>query len=183
MWESVQQAFTESLGVGNTLSILQMVFTSVVAIVLAWVKSKKDAQDVEIQDLNTKVDKLEGTIIELTVSQQAGLQAMSKIGQMVNTAYMNSKLSTEAKSEIAVLQGEVEGYLNVIAAEEIAKLEAKVNEYVDSKLEAIEDPALRNQVKGALGLLGDIAETVLEEVVETVVEDIPEYLQKITTKG
>lgn len=180
VFDSIKAGLTESLGVGNTLSILQFFFSSALVIAIAYYRNKNNNTQVEIVELQESISKLTGAVEQLSVNQQAALQVTDKIGKMVNTAYMNSKLSTEVKTEIAILQGEIEKNVNVIVAEAAGNLEEKVTAYVTEKANLIEDPVIRNQVLVSLGIVGTAVIGFVKEKAEDLVEQVPEFLKEIT---
>lgn len=129
-------------------------------------------KEVEINELNQTIQRQDGQIQEMRKSQVAVVEGMNIIGNMVNKAYMNSKLDSDTKTEIAVMHGELDKVAKAAAVMAVDSVFNKIHEGADSIIEQLPEGAAQD----AAELLLDKA----EEAAETLIEQVPEYLKNVT---
>lgn len=128
-------------------------------------------KEVEIDELNKTITKQDGQIQEMRKSQAAVVEGMNIIGNMVNKAYMNSKLDDNTKTEIAIMHGELD---KVAKAAMIVGVEA-VFDKIESGAQAIIEQLPEGAAQDAAGFIMD----KVEETAENLVETVPEYLKDV----
>lgn len=130
-------------------------------------------KETQAEDIKLELSTITETEAALSENQRVLAESMLALGDMVNTAYQNSKLSPEAKAEIDKTWGAVVGTLTKTAMELVPHVPNKIEEALQQILPENEDQPLLNAIRNQVG-------EFVQDAVQDQIERLPEHVDNLS---
>jgi hypothetical protein len=130
-------------------------------------------KETQAEDIRLQLDDISETEHALSENQKVLAESVLALGQMINTAYQNSKLSPEAKAEIDKTWSTVVGTLAQTAINIAPEIPNKIEEALGKILPDTEDRPLLEAVREQVG-------DFVQDAVEDQIQRLPEHIDNLS---
>lgn len=169
-WEEIQLYLTDP---ANLALFMTIGIVLVREVMFSFLRKQLGIKETQAEEIQARLEVIDETEKQLNAQQEQIATAILALGNMVNTAYQNSKLSPQAKAEIEKAWSPVVGTIADMAIKASENLPGTIDEALDKILPDNEDQPLLESVKELIG-------PMIQETVEDQIEKLPEHIDNLS---
>jgi hypothetical protein len=174
MIQETWAGFTEYLmDPANVMLFVTIGVVMVREVTFGLLRKQLGIKETQAEDIRVELIHINEEEQKLSENQRVLAESILALGDMVNTAYQNSKLSPEAKAEIDKTWGTVVGTLARTTMDLAPQIPNKIEEALDKILPTSEDQPLLNAVREQVG-------TLVQNAVDDQIQRLPEHVDNLS---
>jgi hypothetical protein len=169
-WEQVQAYLMDpaNLALFATIGIVL-----VREVMFTFLRKQLGIKETQAEEIRERLDHIDEEEAQINQHQRSIAEAMLALGDMVNIAYQNSKLSPQAKAEIEKAWSPIVGTLTSIAIDNTGQIADQIEQTLNKILPDSADQPLLQTVR-------EVVTPFVQDAVNEQIEKLPEHIDNLS---
>jgi hypothetical protein len=169
-WEEIQVYLMDPANLALFMTIGVVLVREVM---FGFLRKQLGIKETQAEEIRARLDHIDQEEAEINQQQRNIAEAVLALGDMVNIAYQNSKLSPQTKAEIEKAWSPIVGTLGSLAIQASANIPNQIEEALNKILPDNEDQALLQSVR-------QIVSPLVQNAVNDQIEKLPEHIDNLS---
>lgn len=142
-------------------------------VMFSFLRKQLGIKETQAEEIQARLDNIDAQEANLNEQQRKVAEGVLAVGEMVNIAYQNSKLSPQTKAEIDKAWSPVVGTLAEVAIKQTEQLTDHIETALDKILPDNADQTLLQSVR-------DVITPLIQDAVDEQIERLPEHIDNLS---